>query len=91
MFILTVHLLSTFKVFDLHEYPIYFNGTGNCNEYFRQDKESLVSVVKDTEIFLFGRVCIMKRHDDDDDSNNNNNNNNTFFNLLHGAESFLRS
>jgi len=54
-----------------------------------------VSVVKDTEIFLFGRVCIMKRHDDDDDdsnnNNNNNNNNNTFFNLLHGAESFLRS
>jgi hypothetical protein len=26
-----------------------------------------VSVVKDMEIFLFGRVCITKRHDDEDD------------------------
>jgi hypothetical protein len=40
--ILTVHLISTFKVFDLHEHPMYFSGTGNGNEYFRQDKESLV-------------------------------------------------
>jgi hypothetical protein len=55
------------------------------------------------EIFLFGRVCMMKKHDDDDDDDDDNN---TFFKKvesdrstcgpeltysLHGAESFLRS